>query len=190
LESVIRSRVSERSFADDPMPLDALATLLRLGAGVIDQGGVPRRAAPSAGGLYAVEIYPIALRVEGLEAGIYHYAVLDDDLELVHRIPGQEIMAGFMPPELYNSRPALVLVFSVIFARVQAKYLERGYRFALLETGHIAQNILLTATALHLNSVPMGGFWDDPFNEFMGFDPTIEAVVYTLLVGLPEGGRS
>jgi len=190
LASAIGNRVSERSFADDPLPLDALATLLRLGAGVTAQGSVPRRAAPSAGGLYAVETYPIAVRVEGLEAGVYHYAVLDDDLELLHRIPGREVMEGFVPPDLYNSRPALVLALSVIFARVQAKYLERGYRFALLEAGHIAQNILLTATALGLNSVPMGGFWDDPFNEFMGFDAATEAVVYTVLAGLPARGRS
>jgi SagB-type dehydrogenase family enzyme len=186
LESSIRHRASERSFADDLLPLDALATLLRLGSGVTAPGDVPRRGAPSAGGLYAVESYPIALRVEGLEPGVYHYAVLDDVLELVHRIPGQEAMEGFMPPELYDGRPALVVALSVIFARVQAKYLERGYRFALLEAGHIAQNFLLTATALGLSSVPMGGFWDDPFNELMEFDPSTEAVVHSVLVGLPK----
>jgi SagB-type dehydrogenase family enzyme len=186
LENAIRRRLSERSFADDPLPLDALATLLRLGSGITAQGDLPRRGAPSAGGLYAVETYPIAVRVEGIDAGVYHYAVLDDDLELVHRMPGREAMEGFMPPELYDGRPALVLALSVIFARVQAKYLERGYRFALLEAGHIAQNFLLTATALGLSAVPVGGFWDDPFNEFMGFDPITEAVVYSVLVGLPE----
>ena len=189
LESVIRRRVSERSFANEPLPLEACASLLRLGAGMTAQGDVPRRAAPSAGGLYAVETYPIALRVEGLDAGVYHYAVLDDNLELVRRMPAQEVMAEFMPPDLFSGRPALVLALSVVFTRVQAKYLERGYRFALLEAGHIAQNLLLTATALRLGAVPVGGFWDDPFNEFMGFDPTTEAVVHSVLVGLPEGGR-
>jgi SagB-type dehydrogenase family enzyme len=186
LESVIRRRVSERSFAAEPVPLDAVATLIRLGSGITDRSEVvPRRAAPSPGGLYAVETYPIAVRVDGLDAGVYHYSALDDDLELVQRIPGPELMEGFFPPDLYSGRPALVLTLSAVFARVQAKYLERGYRFALLEAGHIAQNWLLAATALGLSSVPMGGFWDHQFNEFMGFDPIDEAVVYSVLVGLP-----
>jgi SagB-type dehydrogenase family enzyme len=187
LESVITRRVSERQFANTPLTLEMVATLLRFGAGVVAQGLVPRRAAPSAGGLYAVETYPIVMRVEGLEPGVYHYAPLDDDLELVHPIPDQQVMAEFIPPDLYAGRPALVLALSAVFARVQAKYLERGYRFALLEAGHIAQNFLLTSTALELGAVPAGGFWDDLFNEFMGFDPNIEAVVYSVLVGLSEG---
>ena len=188
LEDVIRRRASERSFAADALPLEALATLLQLGSGVIAESVVPRRAAPSPGGLYAVETYPIALRVEGLDSGVYHYAVLDNDLELVQRMPSPEALAEFVPPDLYESRPAVLLALSVVFARVQAKYLERGYRFALLEAGHIAQNWLLTATALGLDAVPMGGFWDDPFNAFMGFEPTEEAVVYSVLVGLPNRG--
>jgi len=190
LESAIRRRASERSFGDGLLPLDTLATLLRLGSGVTAPGDVPRRAAPSPGGLYPVETYPIAVRVGGIDPGVYHYAPLFDDLELLRRMPGREVLESFMPPDLYNGRPALVLALSVIFARVQAKYLERGYRFALLEAGHIAQNLLLTATALGLSAVPMGGFWDDPFNEFMGFHPTTEAVVYTVLVGRPERDRA
>jgi len=76
-----------------------------------------------------------------------------------------------------------MLVLSVVFARTQMKYLERGYRFALLEAGHIAQNILLTATALGLSAVCVGGFWDDPFNDLLSFEPTEEAVVYSILLG-------
>jgi SagB-type dehydrogenase family enzyme len=188
LDDVIRRRESQRSFATDALSLDALATLLQLGSGVIAPSVVPRRAAPSPGGLYAVETYPIAIRVEGLDAGVYHYAVLDNELELVQRMPNADALADFVPPDLYDSRPAVLLVLSVVFARVQAKYLERGYRFALLEAGHIAQNWLLTATALGLDAVPMGGFWDDPFNAFLGFEPEDEAVVYSVLVGRPDRG--
>jgi SagB-type dehydrogenase family enzyme len=185
LESAILRRVSERSFSAAPVPLDALAALLRLAVGITARGELPRRAAPSAGGLYAVETYPIALRVEGLPAGVYHYASMDDELELVSQIEGAAAMQEFFPPALYDGAPALIVVLSVVFERVQAKYLERGYRFALLEAGHIAQNLLLTATALGLGAVPAGGFWDDPFNAFMGFEPTTEAVLYMVLAGAP-----
>lgn len=190
LEDAIRRRISERAFSPEPVALDAAATLLRLGSGVIEWTAVPRRAAPSPGGLYPVETYPVALRVEGLDAGVYHYAPLDDVLELVSPLDGREAMQPFLPPDLYEASPALAIVLAVVFPRVQAKYLERGYRFALLEAGHIAQNVLLAATALGLHSVPLGGFWDDPFNRLMGFDGVNEAVVYAVLVGRPDTGPS
>ena len=45
---------------------------------------------------------------------------------------------------------------------------------------------MLTATALGLGSLAVGGFWDEPFNEFLGLDSTTEAVLYALLAGYPD----
>jgi SagB-type dehydrogenase family enzyme len=183
LENAIRRRHSERSFSPQPVSLDTLAKLLELGCGVTKEQQVPRRAAPSPGGLYAVETYALAFSVEGLSRAIYHYAVLDHALELVRPVPGPEVLQPFLPPVLSKAEPAVVLALSVIFPRVQTKYLERGYRFALLEAGHIAQNFLLTATALNLSAVPVGGFWDEPLNSLMGFESTTEALVYFVFIG-------
>ncbi len=71
------------------------------------------------------------------------------------------------------------------FARVQAKYGERGYRFALLESGHIAQNLLLLAGAAGLASLPAGGFFDDLLNLTLGIDGETEAATYAILAGVP-----
>ena len=185
LEGTIRSRESRRAFAPEAISLAAVTQLLELGCGITQQRDVPRRAAPSPGGLYPVETYPVAFSVEGIGPGVYHYAVLDHALETVRSLSTFEVTREFLPPDLFAARPALVIALSVIFPRVQVKYLERGYRFALLEAGHIAQNILLAATALGLNAVPVGGFWDEPFNELLGFDTSTEAVLYCILLGNP-----
>ena len=66
---------------------------------------------------------------------------------------------------------------------MKVKYGERGYRFALLECGHIAQNLLLAAEAEGLAAVPIGGFVDDMINDLMGLDGVSEAVVYVVLAG-------
>ena len=60
---------------------------------------------------------------------------------------------------------------------------ERGYRYALLEAGHIAQNFILVAEALGLSTCPYGGSYDKAIEELLHIDGTTESVVYTLLLG-------
>ena len=80
---------------------------------------------------------------------------------------------------------ALVLV-AAIFGRSRFKYGLRAYRFALLETGHVGQNVLLAATALGLAAVPLGGYYDRRADEFLGLDGVNESTLYTIAV---EGAR-
>jgi SagB-type dehydrogenase family enzyme len=185
LEEAIRRRRSRPEFSTVPLPLTALAALFQLGCGVTAVDDVPRRAAPSGGALFPVEAYALAFDVDGLACGAYHYLPLEHALEHLFPLPAIEVAASFLPPGLFFARPALILALSVVFDRIQRKYLERGYRFALLEAGHIAQNVLLAACALSINAVPVGGFWDEPFNEVLRFNPIEEAVVYALLAGHP-----
>ena len=78
-----RRRRSRRDYDGREISRDELAALLSTACGVTgtmswSDGGAERavklRAYPSSGALYAVEIYPVAFRVEGLDAGVYHYA--------------------------------------------------------------------------------------------------------------------
>ena len=71
----IAGRRSVRTYADRPMSLDELARLLFLSGGITaGLHGNARRAAPSSGALYPIELYAVVHRVEGLEPGVYHYA--------------------------------------------------------------------------------------------------------------------
>ena len=155
-EQVIRSRRTAVDFARGSVSLTKVAKLLELGSGVTANGDVLRRAAPSGGALYPVETYLIALSVDDLRQGLYHYLPTDHALEYVRPIDSRDELHSFVPPRLFEAEPALLLAFTSVFERIQMKYLERGYRFALLEAGHIAQNVLLTAAAMGLGTVPMG----------------------------------
>lgn len=53
-----------------------------------------------------------------------------------------------------------VLVLTADLGAATAVHGARGYRYALLEAGHLAQNLLLLATAADLPACPVAGFAD------------------------------
>jgi SagB-type dehydrogenase family enzyme len=77
----------------------------------------------------------------------------------------------------------LILFLSAVFARSQKKYGPRGYRYIMLEAGHAAQNICLSAVEQGLGSLCMGGFLDGGLNNFLGLDSITETVIYSEAVG-------
>lgn len=187
LADLVAARRSVPDVADLPVTLDAVSTLLGTSAGVTRPGDLPLRAAPSAGALFPVETYLLAFRVDGLESGIYHYAPLRHDLEWVTDLPDRsEVLARILAPGLAAATPPVIVVLTAVFERVQAKYGERGYRFALVETGHVGQNLSLVAGALGLAGNCIGGFCDQEANELLGLDGAREAVVYMFLTGRPR----
>jgi nitroreductase len=52
------------------------------------------------------------------------------------------------------------------------------------ETGHISQNLILTATALGLSARPFGGVFDGLLNHDLGLDGNEEQFLLGVLVGL------
>jgi len=190
LGEVIERRRSHRAFAAEPVAAPALAALLGAGYGVTgalesadDRPPIPLRAIPSAGALYPLELYPAVLRVSDLEPGLYHFDPLAQGLEIIQPDLAAEALTELSPyPEVASSCAVLVFV-AAIFGRTRFKYGLRGYRFALLEAGHVGQNIALAATALGLGAVPLGAFYDRRTDAFLGLDGVNESTLYAIAVG-------
>jgi SagB-type dehydrogenase family enzyme len=183
--ALVRRR-SCRRFGPGALALRELATLLHAGYGVtgalrVEEGLQPLRAAPSGGALYPLELTVAARRVTGLAPGLYHLDPLDAVLEEVRL--GSVPVAASTPFADVAAGAAAVVVVSALFWRTRFKYGLRGYRFALLEAGHVAQNALLAATALGLAAVPLGGFYDRRVDELLGVNGVDESALYLLCVG-------
>ena len=189
LAETARRRRSTAEFADAPLSLEQLATIFAVGCGVTDPDSrPPKRATPSPGALYPIETYVLAFRVQGLPVGLYHYDVLGHSLEVVRPVQGPKDLWPVLCHDLWGVEPAVAMMLTARLPRVQPKYGERGYRFALLECGHIGQSLLMTAVAMGLTSLPVGGYIDAEFTRLLGIDGIREVGLYIALIGNPKSG--
>lgn len=156
-----------------PLSLEKLSRLLLLTNGVTGPRG-QLRAAPSAGALYAGEVYVAAERVEGLPPGLYYYLVPDHAILRIGDAVGLD--------DLGNGAAAAVILTSV-FDRYSWRYAARGYRYALIDTGHIGENLHLAARALDLTEVRELRFEDDRLHALLGVDGVDEAACAVHWVG-------
>ena len=193
---LVEARRSEREFDVEPVALSDLTAILHAGYGRTHQlvedappgTGPQLRAVPSGGGLYPLEVSAFAWRVRGLDAGLYHFDPLRRTLEVV-RVGdlAAELGAAMVYPEPATNC-AVLLVLSAVFWRTRFKYGLRGYRFALLEAGHVMQNLLLAATAFGLASVPLAGFFDSRLDELLALDGVEQSALYAVAIGRRADG--
>jgi len=183
LESVLARRHSVRDYADAPLSLEDLAQLLWSAQGVTRADG--GRTAPSAGGLYPLELYVVAGKVTSLEPGVYHY---EPSRHRLRRHSGEDLQAPVARDALSQEcvrDAAAVLVLTAVYARTERKYGKRAPRYVHMEAGHAAQNVCLQATALSLGAVPVGAFEDDAVHAVLRL-PVDEEVLYLIPLGKVE----
>lgn len=195
----ICQRRSRRHFAAHPLSLLDLATLLHGAYGVTAERKIPVgrqrfRSVPSGGALYPLEIYPVVKNVEGVQQGLYHYDPFRHLLEEIRTDDAERALRDLLV-ELPNlpDIPAtcgVVLFVAGIFWRTRFKYALRGYRWVLIEAGHVGQNLALAAESRGLGLFSNGGFWDRKVDAYLGLDGVNESVVYSLVAGSAADGES
>jgi len=139
------------------------------------------RTAPSAGALYPVETYLVVHSVEGIEPGVYHYAVETHELDQLQVGDFRAVVARAALDQKIAYRANVVFVWTAVFERSKWKYKQRAYRYLYLDAGHIAQNVALAAVALGLGSCQIAALYDDEANALLGVDGVDESVISPLL---------
>lgn len=69
------------------------------------------------------------------------------------------------------------------YTHINEKYHSLTYRLIQMELGHIGQNIMLTAAMLKLNTVPLGGFFEDRVNRYLNIDGITKQTLYIFAAG-------
>jgi SagB-type dehydrogenase family enzyme len=184
VETAISKRRSVRRFRSQPLSLAQLSQLLWSAQGITGTGG--RRAVPSAGATYPLEIFVVigAHGIESLAAGIYHYQVDNHSLSL--HLSGdlrQKLADAALGQNLIASCPVGIVVCA-LHPRTAYRYGRRGERYVYMEVGHVGQNVSLQAVALGLATVMVGAFEDEEVRKVLKIEEQIKPL-YIVPVGQP-----
>lgn len=176
LEEALVRRRSMRRFNPEPLPLETVGQLLWAGQGMTSDDG--KRAAPSAGALYPLELYAVSAT------------------QLLHYLPREHRAQTRATPDLRPKLQALALDQASVGAaplvvaiaadpeRLVPRYGARASPYTMHEVGHAAQNILLQATVLGLAAVPIAAVDGEPAARALEL-PAAQSVVYLIPLGLP-----
>lgn len=164
LYGALASRRTARSFDPaEPLPLEQLALVLyetfgcRAYSTVRPELVVLRKASPSGGALHPVEAYPLVRNVDGIEPGLYHYAVRDHALEPVlplTELEARETINAFTSGQRWFAEAAVAFVLTARFRRNFWKYRRhpKAYATLLLDVAHLSQTMYLISADLGLGA--------------------------------------
>jgi SagB-type dehydrogenase family enzyme len=179
----ISQRRSVRSYSPEPILLFQLSQILWAAQGITDSQN-DRRAIPSAGGTYPLEIYAVIGEngVETVNSGVYHYEVEDHVLHLLIPDDVRPELADAALNQDFISVAPVSLIICAIYDRALIRYSNRGERYVFIEVGHSGQNIYLQTTALGLRTVAVGAFKDEQVRKVLKLDSQVRPL-YIMPIG-------
>lgn len=197
-DALLQGRETHRLYRTDrPLSLPHVARLLRrsFGAlGVAPLGGglsALRKSAPSGGGMHPIEAYLLAIDVEGLSAGWYHYRCDQHRLAPMRALDSataRERVIAYTAGQRYFASAPMLVAFGLRFPRHHWKYPRhaKALRVMLLEAGHLGQTFYLSATREGL-----GAFFTCAINEVdldrdLGFDGLQQGCIALVGAGWPS----
>ena len=190
---VLTDRRTHREFSDQAVALESVSQLLSLVWGVTGYlesplfGRLPHKTSPSGGARHPGEVYLMALRVEGLKRGLYHYHPTRHELEMIRDHATARKASQYCADAPHASKAAALFLMTAVFPRNMWKYRHpRAYRIVLLDAGHLCQTFCLVATWLGLAPFCTAALKDTLIERDLAIDGIRESVLYVAGVGAKE----
>jgi len=189
VEAALYHRRSHRQFQDKAISMENLSQILWAAYGItlpnddypFLRGGF--RTAPSAGGLFPLDIYVAIGKVTGIKPGVYKYfskehalmKVIDEDIRT-------NLCAAAFGQKMVEEAPVSI-IYTAVFDRTTKKYGQRGReRYVCMDLGHSAENVYLQAETLGLGTCAIGAFSDEDVTEILKL-PKEEEPLYMMPIG-------
>ena len=186
LNALVSNRRTVRAYHAEPLAVRELSWLLWCSQGVekTTDDGRTMRTVPSAGARHAFETLLLVNAVESLDPGVYRYAAMRHALAPCAAATARvdDLVDAFRNVNLVRLS-AVVLIWIAVAPRMTWKFGARGYRYLLLDAGHVCQNVYMAAEAIGCGACAIGAFTDEDMNAALGLDGTDQFVVYAASVG-------
>jgi len=178
LEKAIKQRRTVRSFERTPITKQQFSQILWAAQGITENRRF-KRAAPSGGALYPADVYVVVGQscVEELTAGVYHYIPSDHSVQKGADGDRRRDIAIASLGQMWMASAPVQFVVTAEYSRITIKYGDRGVRYALIEIGHIGQNIFLQCQAVGLAAGIVGAFNDREVARVLGIETDHEPII-------------
>ncbi|HTR18618.1 MAG TPA: SagB/ThcOx family dehydrogenase [Candidatus Paceibacterota bacterium] len=187
LSQALRHRRSFLELRNEgPLSTDDLGAVF---SGLRRHDGSVRRRYPSGGALFPIETYIVSRGIEGAGSGVFHYHPTEHALERLWDVPTDFSMSDLVRAPEAPAASSIVL-FTSVWERSSAKYGDFAYMLALLEAGHLSENILLAASACEIGARPVIGFSDEVALSLLDIDERLEQPVLSIILCRGEDTRS
>jgi SagB-type dehydrogenase family enzyme len=106
--------------------------------------------------------------VDGVEEGVYHYDPIGHRVACILTQDVRKDVARASLEQMWMAHAPVIIVITSEYSRITVKYRERGIAYAIMEAGHIAQNVFLQSVALGLSAGIVGAFREEKIIKYMG----------------------
>lgn len=186
---LIEKRESLRKYTNEPLTLNELAYLLWGTQGVKSMTDYPvtKRTVPSAGSRHPFETYLLVNRVDSLKPGLYRYLAIEHKLV---KLPAEndirEQLTQACLKQKHVSDSAVTFFWVALPIRTVWRYSQRGYRYILLDAGHVCQNLYLMAESIACGVCAIAAYDDDLVNRALEVDGEEQFAIYIASLGKRE----
>jgi putative peptide maturation dehydrogenase len=201
LFALLAERRTTRSFEPAPITLEELAILLYYTFGchgfvrVRDDVVLLKKTSPSGGSLHPLEVYPLAVEVDGVEPGLYHYRPDRHALDVIERLEpasARELLLRFTAGQTYLSTAKVLLIMTARFSRSLFKYRTsaRAYAVTVMDAAHVSQTLYLVCAELGLGAFVSAAVNSANIEDSLGLESLEEGVLAVCGCGRPAPERS
>ena len=202
LPEVLAARRSRHGRYHGRYTLEELGVLLYHSAAVTasktlpgGRSAQPARNHPSGGGRYPIRLVLYCHEVPGVPRGLYLYDPERHALDELSRQDASErllLTSPWLDPRLtppkatgrIDARECPLWIFPVADLTYQRlAYGLRAYRLALVECGHLVQNLALVSAWQGRACIGIGGYFDDAVDDMLGVDGATSSALYVCLLG-------
>ena len=181
--NLIQERRSRRKF--DPsagFTFEELSYLCWAAAGIREhRQKFSFRTYPSGGARQPLDLFVCAVRVDGLDAGLYRYLPIEHALALVK--PGD--FSADLEKSLrgYFWNAAAVFLWAAVPYRSEWRYGPVSHKLVALDAGHACQNLYLACESIGAGTCAVGAYDQKKLDDFLGLDGADRFALYAAPAG-------